>query len=212
LREPLVDTVELKATVTNPCKFKVSAVLMLGLFLADEPLLQHIDILTAKKEDLTFEAPFELTATRNDCQSSSSPFRENMYIEWFFRYPCFPGVVRYFVRVYAQERKLLYRSPRKIHPLEVRCTLVYRSWHVNLTRGSRQGKLCSTPRIQSSFQRARRSGVDCLVHLIPKTTVIWISRLPTRLTAHTTPAVVKPLSNTRCAWSFPPLALRPRVW
>ena len=23
LREPLVDTVELKATVTNPCKFKV---------------------------------------------------------------------------------------------------------------------------------------------------------------------------------------------
>jgi len=48
LREPLVDTVELKAVVTNPCRFK------------------EIDILTAKKEDLTFEAPFELTATRND--------------------------------------------------------------------------------------------------------------------------------------------------
>jgi len=48
LREPLVDTVELKAAVTNPCKFK------------------HIDILTATKEDLQFEAQFELTATRND--------------------------------------------------------------------------------------------------------------------------------------------------
>jgi len=48
LREPLVDTVELKATVTNPCRFK------------------HIDISKATKEDLTFEAPFELTATRND--------------------------------------------------------------------------------------------------------------------------------------------------
>jgi len=48
LREPLVDTVELKAVVTNPCKIK------------------HIDLLTAKKEDLTFETTFELTATRND--------------------------------------------------------------------------------------------------------------------------------------------------
>lgn len=32
-----------------------------------KPLLQSIDLLTAKKEDLTFDAPFELTATRNDC-------------------------------------------------------------------------------------------------------------------------------------------------
>jgi len=48
LREPLVDTVELRATVTNPYKFK------------------EIDIRTAKKEDLKFVAPFELTATRND--------------------------------------------------------------------------------------------------------------------------------------------------
>jgi len=48
LREPLVDTVELKAVVTDPC------------------MIKHIDLLTAKKEDLTFEAPFSLTATRDD--------------------------------------------------------------------------------------------------------------------------------------------------
>ncbi|EIM81271.1 protein arginine N-methyltransferase [Stereum hirsutum FP-91666 SS1] len=48
LREPLVDTVDLKAVVTDPCKIK------------------HIDIRTAKKEDLTFKADFELKATRND--------------------------------------------------------------------------------------------------------------------------------------------------
>ncbi|KAG5735496.1 putative protein arginine N-methyltransferase [Termitomyces sp. T112] len=48
LREPLVDTVEMKAVVTDPC------------------LLKHIDLLTAKKEDLTFDVPFSLTASRND--------------------------------------------------------------------------------------------------------------------------------------------------
>ncbi|KAH7913461.1 S-adenosyl-L-methionine-dependent methyltransferase [Hygrophoropsis aurantiaca] len=48
LREPLVDTVELKSVVTDPCSIK------------------HINLLTAKKEDLTFTAPFSLTATRND--------------------------------------------------------------------------------------------------------------------------------------------------
>jgi len=48
LREPLVDTVELKAVSTDPC------------------ILKRIDLTTAKKEDLTFSAPFELRATRND--------------------------------------------------------------------------------------------------------------------------------------------------
>ncbi|EDR11997.1 protein arginine N-methyltransferase [Laccaria bicolor S238N-H82] len=48
LREPLVDTVELKSVVTDPC------------------LIKHIDLLTAKKEDLTFEAPFSLASTRDD--------------------------------------------------------------------------------------------------------------------------------------------------
>ncbi|KAI6040234.1 S-adenosyl-L-methionine-dependent methyltransferase [Pisolithus marmoratus] len=48
LREPLVDTVELKAVVTDPC------------------MIKHINLLTAKKEDLSFAAPFTLTATRND--------------------------------------------------------------------------------------------------------------------------------------------------
>ncbi|OJT06320.1 Protein arginine N-methyltransferase 1 [Trametes pubescens] len=48
LREPLVDTVELKAVVTDPC------------------LIKHIDLRTVKKEDLTFTVPFSLTGTRND--------------------------------------------------------------------------------------------------------------------------------------------------
>ncbi|THH32503.1 hypothetical protein EUX98_g1694 [Antrodiella citrinella] len=48
LREPLVDTVELKAVVSDPC------------------LIKDINLLTAKKEDLTFIAPFSLRATRND--------------------------------------------------------------------------------------------------------------------------------------------------
>ncbi|KAF9268713.1 S-adenosyl-L-methionine-dependent methyltransferase [Marasmius fiardii PR-910] len=48
LREPLVDTVDLKSVVTDPC------------------MIKHIDLTTAKKEDLTFEASFALTATRND--------------------------------------------------------------------------------------------------------------------------------------------------
>ncbi|KAI9437465.1 protein arginine N-methyltransferase [Lactarius indigo] len=48
LREPLVDTVDLKAVVTDPC------------------VLKRIDLTTAKKEDLKFTAPFELRANRND--------------------------------------------------------------------------------------------------------------------------------------------------
>ncbi|CAD6571034.1 MAG: type I protein arginine N-methyltransferase Rmt1 [Tremellales sp. Tagirdzhanova-0007] len=48
LREPLVDSVELRAVSTQPCAIK------------------HIDIRTATKDDLTFKAPFELRATRND--------------------------------------------------------------------------------------------------------------------------------------------------
>jgi len=48
LREPLVDTVELKSVVTNPCEIK------------------RIDLKTAKKEDLTFSTAFALKAARND--------------------------------------------------------------------------------------------------------------------------------------------------
>lgn len=48
LREPLVDCVELKSVVSQPCAIK------------------HIDIRTVKKEDLAFKVPFELKATRND--------------------------------------------------------------------------------------------------------------------------------------------------
>uniref|UniRef100_D8Q8T0 type I protein arginine methyltransferase n=1 Tax=Schizophyllum commune (strain H4-8 / FGSC 9210) TaxID=578458 RepID=D8Q8T0_SCHCM len=60
LREPLVDTVDLKAVVTDPC------------------VLKHIDLLTVKKEDLAFTAPFELTATRTDCTSHAHAF-----LAWF---------------------------------------------------------------------------------------------------------------------------------
>lgn len=48
LREPLVDTVDLKSVVTDPCAIK------------------HINLLTAKKEDLTFDSRFSLKVTRND--------------------------------------------------------------------------------------------------------------------------------------------------
>lgn len=48
LREPLVDTVDLKSVVTEPCQIK------------------YIDITTVKKEDLTFKADFAIKATRND--------------------------------------------------------------------------------------------------------------------------------------------------
>ncbi|KAI9314563.1 S-adenosyl-L-methionine-dependent methyltransferase [Dichotomocladium elegans] len=48
IKEPLVDTVDGNAVVTNPFGFK------------------QIDLATVKKEDLTFEAPFKITAGRND--------------------------------------------------------------------------------------------------------------------------------------------------
>ncbi|KAF7315426.1 Protein arginine N-methyltransferase [Mycena indigotica] len=48
LREPLVDTVDLKSVVTDPC------------------MIKDIDLLVAKKEDLTFQVPFKLKATRDD--------------------------------------------------------------------------------------------------------------------------------------------------
>lgn len=48
LTEPLVDTVELKALVTDPC-----------------PVFT-IDLYTVKSPDLTFKVPYKLTARRND--------------------------------------------------------------------------------------------------------------------------------------------------
>ena len=57
LREPLVDTVDLKSVVTEPC------------------MIRHIDLRTVKKEDLTFKVPFSITATRNDYVHA--------YLAWF---------------------------------------------------------------------------------------------------------------------------------
>ncbi|KAJ1982040.1 Nuclear SAM-dependent mono-and asymmetric methyltransferase [Dimargaris verticillata] len=48
LKEPLVDVVEANAINTTSCQFKT------------------IDILTVRKKDLTFTAPFEITTTRRD--------------------------------------------------------------------------------------------------------------------------------------------------
>ncbi|KAI8089193.1 S-adenosyl-L-methionine-dependent methyltransferase [Halteromyces radiatus] len=48
IKEPLVDTVDANAVLSDACAFK------------------EIDILTVKKEDLTFKAPFKITATRDD--------------------------------------------------------------------------------------------------------------------------------------------------
>jgi len=50
LREPLVDTVELRSVVCDPVAIK------------------HLDLLTVKKEDLEFESAFKLRATRDDCE------------------------------------------------------------------------------------------------------------------------------------------------
>ena len=61
-----------------------------------------------------------------------------MTAEAVFRCARFPGMVRYFVQVYTQVRGLLYRSPREIHPLEVRHTLLYQPWYRDLTRESCQ--------------------------------------------------------------------------
>lgn len=75
LREPLVDTVELKAVATDPCILKVCLYLLVLLPKAQNctglytvlTIIQRIDLTTAKKEDLAFTAPFELLATRTDC-------------------------------------------------------------------------------------------------------------------------------------------------
>ena len=48
LREPLVDTVELRSVVCDPA------------------VVKHLDLLTVKKEDLTFGSDFSLRVTRND--------------------------------------------------------------------------------------------------------------------------------------------------
>ncbi|PWN46261.1 S-adenosyl-L-methionine-dependent methyltransferase, partial [Ceraceosorus guamensis] len=48
LKEPLVDTVELKSVVCDPAK------------------VLHLDLLKCTKEDLAFKSSFQLTATRND--------------------------------------------------------------------------------------------------------------------------------------------------
>lgn len=57
IQDPLIDTVEIKAVVTQP------------------NVIKQIDLLTVKKEDLTFSSSFSLKATRTDSL--------NAFIGWF---------------------------------------------------------------------------------------------------------------------------------
>ncbi|KAF8904950.1 S-adenosyl-L-methionine-dependent methyltransferase [Mucidula mucida] len=77
LKEPLVDTVDMKSVVTQTCAFK------------------HINILTAKKEDLTFEVPFSLKATRDDYVHA--------FLAWFdISFECTHKKVRFSTGPHAQ--------------------------------------------------------------------------------------------------------------
>jgi protein arginine N-methyltransferase 1 len=70
LREPLVDTVELKAVVTDPCLIKVRFKDTSSSCLTNHTIhSKHINLLTAQKDDLAFTSPFSLAATRNDCSN-----------------------------------------------------------------------------------------------------------------------------------------------
>ena len=64
----------------------------------------------------------------------SSHFFGDETIKAVFRRSCFPGVVRHFVQVHAQECFLLYRPPCEIHPLEVCRVFVYHTRDSDLTR------------------------------------------------------------------------------
>ena len=128
LREPLVDTVEMKAIVTDPCLIKVRTNYIHCCLTLNFP--QHIDLLTAKKEDLSFAANFSLTCTRDDCKLLSLPLlvlSPQLLFFLLFRYPRFPCVVRHFFRVHPQESQILYRPSFPVHSLEVRPFLYFTS-------------------------------------------------------------------------------------
>jgi type I protein arginine methyltransferase len=69
LREPLVDTVDFKAVVTDPFLLKVRQLsARVPWILIDIPHFQEFDLATVTKEELSFKAPFTLKATRDDSQ------------------------------------------------------------------------------------------------------------------------------------------------
>ena len=70
-----------------------------------------------KKEDLTFTAPFTLTATRDDCEYHYLIFTSIRRIA--LRYPCISCLVRYFFRLYAQKSSIFHRTACAIYTLEV---------------------------------------------------------------------------------------------
>ena len=136
LREPLVDTVELKATVTNPWRFKVRK--------RQRDVPPGIETLVAvHRSPYSQEGRSHVRRpVRADCYSQrllvSSLLPENVVVEGLRRHSCLPGVVRYYLQVYAQESQLFDRSPREIHPLEVRLLLDCHAWSEALTYGSCQ--------------------------------------------------------------------------
>ena len=91
LREPLVDCVELRAVATQPCAIK------------------HIDIRTAKKEDLTFRVPFDLKATRNDCEVTLHGC--TCRADGVFRCSRFPRLVRYRLLGMSQANTIQHWAP-----------------------------------------------------------------------------------------------------
>ena len=91
LKEPLVDCVELRAVATQPCA------------------IRHIDIKTVTKEELSFKVPFELKATRNDCES----FAPHSRLSLRQRRSRVLGLVRHCLLEMPQAYPVLYRSPRQ---------------------------------------------------------------------------------------------------
>jgi len=77
LREPLVDTVELRSVVCDPAK------------------VLHLDLMTCKKEDLTFKNDFVLTATRNDCECRGQRISRSWLTAAAPRHPRIPRLVRH---------------------------------------------------------------------------------------------------------------------
>jgi hypothetical protein len=120
LREPLVDTVDLKAVVTNPCKIAVSdTVVDCVRTRTDWSSSQTFDLLTVTKADLNFVADFKLVATRNDCACQSFPCPSTWRLtNEMYRHPRIPRMVRRLFPRVPQARIILHWASRQVHTLE----------------------------------------------------------------------------------------------
>jgi len=80
--------------------------------------MQEIDLLTATKEDLTFTAPFNLVATRDDCECNRAKYNYSIHAR-YFRCSCIPCLVRHRLRLHTQESQVFDWPSCAIHALEV---------------------------------------------------------------------------------------------